>query len=877
MISTRTKSLSKASALLLVLICLISYGQTLLMYFWQDDSALIFKLQHQAERMGSFGAGLWERGPYQYLVVPFAPFFPIFDKEPLGYFAVGLLSYIIASFAFYYLALEIFKDKKLALIASLIFSAGYVGSDTMFRIINSWQTNIGLILTILSFAFYTKYKNINKAKYYFLGLLFFLLSIELVYVRSHSIVLPIIAIEIFYQLKNWNWKKLLIPLLRIMPFAFFFERWYLHDANFGSQGISSFIANIIRGQLEQLIVLSANIGNIFIPSTIQQNAINVLMRFKLGDYEIILLIFSILITCFYLLFRIAKIKNRIFLIMLLLLIIGLLFNFYCYSQGYYWYRNLSDIVSGQLGISLSIVTVFLSFLIYKKNKAISLALFLGWVIAVSQIFGYFTQYPTSIFSTTHRYFSYSLIGFCLWWTGIVLLLKPSKKKTLNVGLVLASGLILVNLVLGVKYQHDIVVNRSIPTRQFYQSLLYYYPTISSGSAFYFDVQSDQNYSKKFGDFFSVGSMPETTALGMYYDLDRYDIWMTTSADEIISRLSQGDQDLNKTYTFFYGDNGLINTTDRFRSAILGNANTTLPITPIKLAFEAKVLLDPPKNYPVRYGKGEKYTIDEVSDITMFLTQYRLFSQTSEISSDSEWSGREIESINDLDTNTSWQGHRIYWGDNQKETISIDLKNEKMINKFAWQTWRESLSPISYQIFVSNDGSTWQLVYQTDEQQKRDGQWTDVSFDPVVARFIKMQISKTLSGDSPAISEIFVGNLDKSVNPEEALYFEQDPSFVISNTIEWENLLATIDKFFRINIKWETNKNDQYNEQSSLLAVPDGSWHKYEVIIAAGGTRLESLDFFPSIESKLEVRNIQEKNLSLEELKQSNLIKRFSEN
>src|SRR5574341_2304004 len=82
-----------SKVLLIFLISLIAYGQTLLMYFWQDDSALMFKLQHPAEAAGSFGIGLWERSPYQYLLVPFVPFFPLFGLEPFGYFLVGFLRY----------------------------------------------------------------------------------------------------------------------------------------------------------------------------------------------------------------------------------------------------------------------------------------------------------------------------------------------------------------------------------------------------------------------------------------------------------------------------------------------------------------------------------------------------------------------------------------------------------------------------------------------------------------------------------------------------------------------------------------------------------------------------------------------------------------
>lgn len=877
MISISTKSLSKTKFFLIVLTCLVSYGQTLLMYFWQDDSALIFKLQHQAERMGSFGIGLWERGPYQYLVVPFVPFFPIFGKEPVGYFFIGLITYIAAALSFYFLSLQIFKKSNFALLASVIFSAGYVGSDTMFRIINSWQTNIGLILTIISFAFYLKYKNLSKFRYYLLSLLFFFLSIELVFIRSHSIVLPIIAVEILYTLMPIKLNKILSSIIKLLPFLFLFEKWYLQDANFGGGGISAFISNLLHGHLESTVPLFANIGNALVVTPVQNYAIVLLGYLHLGEYKTLVAISTAATFFSYLLFRLLKIKMTIFVLFVLIQIASFIFNLYIYSQNFYWYRSLSDLVSGEIGIYISILTFFLAACTYKKNKVVSLSLISGWIIVASQIFGYFTQYPTAIFPTAHRYFSYSFIGYSIWWAAVAMLLIKIKFKKLSTGLLVAIVLVLSNLWLSVRYQHNLVVNRSIPTRQFYKSLLSYYPHISKGSAFYFDIQSDSDINKQFADFFSVGSMPETTALGMYYDLDRYDIWMTTSADEMISRLSQEGQDLNKTYTFFYGDQGLIDTTKQFRASISGQAKSFTPITPLQINFEAKATLLEPKTYPSRYGKGEAYPISQVEDISDFLIQQQRFGQITSVTSDSEWHGREIENIIDSDTNTVWQGHRIYWGDTGNDNLYIDLKSIKTINTIFWQNWRETLTPISYDVLVSQDNKNWQQVYHADEDKKTYEQWTTISFPPVDIRFINMKITETETDDSPAITEIFAGEFKTPVDPRIALYFKQKPSFQINNNGEWLRFKKVANSFFSILASWKTDKNDKYHQDTNIAASIDGNWQKYEIVLPSGGTQLSDINFSTNIESNLEVKNIQMKNLTLEELDQKGLIKRFSEN
>lgn len=847
------------------------------MYFWQDDSALIFKLQHQAERMGSFGAGIWERGPYQYLVVPFVPFFPIFGKEPLGYFFVGLITYIAAAFAFYFLAIQIFKKDKFALIASIIFSTGYIGSDTMFRIINSWQTNIGLILAIISFAFYLKYKNISKFRYYLLSLLFFLLSIEFVFIRSHSIILPIVAIEILYTLLPIKLNKLVFSIVKLIPFLFLFEKWYLQDANFGGGGVSAFISNLLHGHLESAVPLFANIGNALVVTPVQNYAIVLLGYLHLDEYKTLVAIFIAATFFSYLLFRLLKIKMTIFVLFVLIQIASFVFNLYIYSQDLYWYRSLSDVVSGKIGIYITILTFFLSGYIYKKNKVVSLSLIAGWIIAASQIFGYFTQYPTAIFSTSHRYFSYSSIGFSLWWAAIALLLYSSKIKKISLGLLIAIVLIFSNLLLSVRYQHKLVVSRSIPTRQFYKNLLIFYPNIPKGSAFYFDIQSDSKLNTQFADFFSVGSMPETTALAMYYDLDRYDMWMTNSADELISRLNQGEQDLDKTFTFFYGEHGLVDTTKQLRASLSGEAKNTTPLTPVLATYEAKVTMPEPNNYPVKYGEGEVYSINEVEDISDLLIQQKQFVQSASVSSDSEWHGREIENITDSDTNTVWQGHRIYWGDNHKENLYIDLKSTRTINAIFWQNWRETLTPISYEILVSSDNKDWQQVNHADKQHKSYEQWTTISFEPVNIRYIKMQMKETETDDSPAITEIFAGRFNTLIDPQVAFYFRLNPGFQINNYDDWKRFRIIADYFSRIQVKWKTNKNDRYHQDTNIIANFDGDWHKYEAIISSGGTEFDDINFSTNIGSSLEVRNLQMRNLTLEELNKRGLIKRFSEN
>lgn len=58
-------------ALLLFVVVLISYGKTLNMYWWIDDSGILFKMVHPLEAAGNLGAGIFGGGAYRFLATPF--------------------------------------------------------------------------------------------------------------------------------------------------------------------------------------------------------------------------------------------------------------------------------------------------------------------------------------------------------------------------------------------------------------------------------------------------------------------------------------------------------------------------------------------------------------------------------------------------------------------------------------------------------------------------------------------------------------------------------------------------------------------------------------------------------------------------------------
>lgn len=880
--------------LLVTIVALISYGQTLSMYFWQDDSALMFRLQHPIGQMGSFGPSIWtDSGPYRYMVIPFVPFFKVFGLEPFGYFFVGLILYIIAAFAFYAFAHELFKSKSVSLVSSLVFAAGLVGSDTMFRIINSWQSCMGLILSISTLYFYLRFTKTTKLKDFILALLFYLGSIELVYIRSHSLIASVIALDVLFkiipEIKLRSIKTFLFPLLRLFPFVTLFYFWYLRDSSFGTPGLISLIKEIASGNISKLMPLFATIGNAMVPNIF----LSKLASITAGKG--VLLVFVLCSTLFgSLIWTYSKKKLFVFLSILgNSFLLGVSYIFF--EQRPFWYSDATTFISGTLGLILTFNIFFLGILTWTRKDAIGRILVLGYAVLASQAFGYYIQYPASVFATTHRYLFFAFIGYSILVPAILLLISQSFPFKSKPFYLLGAGLIALNLILGVKYQSEIVRTRSVPSRIFYKSLLSYVPKIDRDSVFYFDVKENPIYQRQFSDFFSVGSMPESTALAIYYGLDRDDIKYVTNFDELVSMISESPDKAGRTYAFYYGSDGLTDNTDFIRNALGGSKVKVLPkvikLDDKKSNLEVGKGFKPVMSMVLKFSattsigdlslakKANGYAKVGLGEKRMSLLYYQSredYFKSVKLSSLSEWRYQEVFNAADKSTDTSWRGHRIYWDDNEHDYIQMDLGRVERISRVVWVNWIRYLCPISYKIETSLDGKNWQVVKEVSEGPVREGSEKVIEeFPAVAARYVRMDITKTLTNDSPAISEIEVIEADYDpLDLRIANAFLANPFSYVSSPAELNLYRFNFGRLSSIRVTLVTDKGQ------SVRIIPVEFFNRqvsYSVVIPAGGTEVRSITIEVDDPLVTVVYGPQIENLSLGDMKSLNLIKTFSQN
>lgn len=886
----RTKFL--APALLIIIIVFIAYGQTLGMHFWQDDLALLFKLQHLEGRAGSFGEGLWERGSYQYLVVPFVPFFKIFGLEPFGYFLVGLFTYVLAAGAFYLFSKELFQNKKPALFSTVIFAAGYIGSNTMFRIINSWQTNIGLILALLTFWVFTKYLHQKGFVKYIVSVGLFLATIELVFIRSHSLVLPILALDFLIGMSAINIKQISFLIFRQFPFWFLWFQWYLRDPEYGAPGITSFLHNIlIKGEVELLSPFFANVGNIIASDMLQMKLISIvaaLIESPILWLNILTTIVSSMLIV--VIAKIVKTSNKLKVLIFIGLLTATALNLFFITKDSIWYRDLQSQISGLIGMQSVILITYLVIVLWRLNRNISVALSFGLIFLLSQVFGYYSKYPTAIFPTPHRYFSYAFLGFCIIFGSLTYFLTQRFQRK---GLLLLIIIVCVNLILSLNYQQKFIIENSIPARKFYTDMKRFLPHIQNGDYFYFDVEGSDFYQRQFSEFFGVGSMPESTALAVYYGVDRYELSRFTDFNEMIFSMNKDRIPLNKIHTFYYGGKGLISTTSHIRSALekasaqevleindnrssivnLQNGNTS-PASYILLSFKARILPsieDIGVNSPMH-----KPNVQHIHIIDYLLARQNYY-KTIKAKSLSEWRSQEIQYIVDNNPSTSWRGHRIYWHEKRKEQVILDLGTVQSMSGVVWTNWINRLTPTSYTIEISQDGNVWTEVKKVRDGKEREaGEIVVDPFDSAQARFVRFTISETLTDDSPALSEIeIISSSFNDIDPKVATEFIASPLNFISNREELQSIISQLSSLLTIQVEWETNKG----KNAAQIPIGEfGQMRDHKVILDPGGTILKDISLtIPSIPARIDVSSATLRNLSLKEIKKFGLVKRFVEN
>lgn len=777
----------KNKLLLILLIVLAAYFQTLFMYFWNDDNAVIFKLQHLNEGMGNLGSGIFGfDSPYRMVIFSLIPIYYFFGINPFAFFAYGIFFYFLSATTVFLFAKSFLKDSRLSFFASLIFASGLIGAESLWRVYNSVHTSITIIYILFFSIFYNFFiaqKNIiKKTALYFLALIFFILAIQWGYVRAHGIFFITVGQELLF---NFNWKY---SLLRLAPFFYLSYIWYF-AANVNTKHVQLLFSRIFENYEFDLLLVPINtLKNIFFPD---------ILNFPLVLFLILFI------------FIVFKFRSRIV--------------FFCL------------------------------------------------VFMMSSYLTYYLIYHDAVLNTTHRYLAVALPGLSLF---IVFLLsrvfKSEKKQFIAVGLLIIMNLILINWI-----QFNILIDRSIPTKNFYKTLKEEVPTLNKNSIIYFDVKKNMDSINLFESFFGVGSMPNSTAIAIHYNLDRYDINLPQTFNEMVNLINEKKIEKRNIYSFFYSkDGGIKNTTKKFRDSLWGDKMTFSfdDLDNINYQFASPLKVNIKLKPTIRQNQeGIKKEVKNLETYLNYLEAKRHYYNLVAVKSDTHWQNYTIDKIIDADYSTSWMGSRGVWHDTNKENITIDLGEVRVIGGVKIKFSASDKTPTKYTYFCSNNNLNMQELKTVYFKPREHSEGRVDLIDLNSCRFIKIYIDETDQGDSPEIAEVEViergfQNLDFQLadNLQDNLVslLNSDQKGLIQNYLAKNGL--------KVKICFITDEFDSLNDQAKSKFCQEkfaklDEINSFELIVPQGGTVLKNIMLLPLVNVDFEISGVKGSNISFEDL------------
>ena len=191
--------LKKYYWLFLLLVVLVSYGQLFLMFPWQDDHALFFKLAHIQERAGYLGTGVFGQGAYKYTAAYYYPLYKLFGYWVPVYFLLALTFYFLATLTTYFVFSYVL-GKKEGRLAGFLFASGYIAADGFIRLYNSVGTSLSVILIGLLLLAYWRFSKKTNTKWYLVAVISYFLAVEFIRYRTHYLIAIIILFEILFLL-----------------------------------------------------------------------------------------------------------------------------------------------------------------------------------------------------------------------------------------------------------------------------------------------------------------------------------------------------------------------------------------------------------------------------------------------------------------------------------------------------------------------------------------------------------------------------------------------------------------------------------------------------------------------------------------------------
>lgn len=796
---------------LLLLITFFSIGETSQYYFYADDFAQIYQIQHNLEYV-------W---PYVHILDFLRPIYTIFGFRPEAFFIYGIVLYFLAVMAFYFFATALTKNRFIALLSSAIYATGYIAVDQFTQIISSIQS-INSIAIMIVLMIYLRYLDTRRVHFYFLTLIGYIVCINLFPVRSFPIIVFIPMLDCIFSFYTKGVSKFLRSvfwvLVRYLPFVYFSVYFgFASSTGTSTTMIGKILLRLNAKDLSEFVAIT---GRLFLVGS------NMPWLEAIVGAVVFLSVLYIAING--LLNKDTKRYGRSLLAALGILVGGY-FGFFALFPGFDSDGPASRYLAiTALGNALLIpIVVFMTIKrikwIVKRHLEIGILICVVGVIVIIMAEGSKKYTENIIISRSRptRQFLSQLKKYIPKISGPILLYFDPSNEQMYLGQ-------FSQILMGAFMSRDVVL------ASYYGVPISQIRTVVDDFTRVTDILEKITEPTQLRSFYygTAGLVDTTQFVTDYYQRG------AAPPDQIT---------INKFYESHELEPHVEIPIPDFLSASPYMISVVMRVMPLESnRFSQKFV-------PVSGQDNKRLIIDYLRSRAEFQRVARV--EVSSYFDNHHEEVRKAELMIDGDEKTSWVDY-TKWSEGEKPWIKLDLGSVFMIDRLKWvvTTNRE---PKDYDVKLSVDGTNWVSVSFQSQVFKGANTRIDM-FSPIQARYIHITILSTTTGESPIVAELEpIESAYSGVDLIQADKFHMDPFKYIQS----QNDLTAAYAYIRINGVVElTPKTDNEDGFTQAFAqrqpvIIDKYFHTYQFHMLPQGINLEQLRVSLPFPASLEISSV----------------------
>lgn len=692
--------------------------------------------------------GLWRNHAFLYYLD-----WKLFGYEPWGWYLTAIILHLIAAILLYHFVGLVTKNKLIGFLSGLIFVANSTYADVLvWGSFNSYYPQI-LIFMLGAFICYIRYRETGKLGYYAATLI--LAFLAFLSRETGMLIVPLISLYDLFTSGSLTSKKTWLAIIKRQAPLYLAIVAYLglRQAIGGTPGDSADSNVKMQAKLladkaygEYLRVTMQTFGKLFPPNLVPYPILNEWRQaaYATGD-------------------------------------VGKLQVDYFPRLGLIMYPVL-----GLLLLAFYKVKPYFKWLIYFWLWAGIFAFFVA--LSVPQVHEVLIR-PYETIASRYRYFSF--IGISAIW-GIILTIFYNWLKRHKAQAQVVIGILTV-LFLGYNLKHIRSIEADAATtlyssgKRFHGQFRQAFPTLPTEASFYIYPHA-AGLNDNLLEWFLI---KDTT----YPNLKDQPFRIESQLAAVLQKIKAGKLDINHMFFLDNSDaEGLLNKTEAIRRKLLTAAPITIPLkTQSGNQFESERFTGSPVEIPYNVEfrfqatatspAGPSPDSNRFRALADYLIARQQFLDTVKLTSAKTISQRDYEPFfhlinqNMIDGNT---GERSAWiADAIPAWVQAELPKEQEVTATAWGTIEGSpRTPASYTIETSVDGINWQIVKTVKANTKFNA--VDRFDKPVKARYVKMTIQTTTSGDFVHLDEFEV--ITKAGEVAATLYTDRNELYKDSRNI-----------------------------------------------------------------------------------------------